>query len=232
MVTGTNPFDAGSTAGSIARILEADPPPIPWIGWNETAALGLDRTVRLCLRKRREERYQSSPALVFDLEQLHRALLGADQSPPLSSGSAAARLALPRHPAALWWWECHQVVASIVYTLMVYPAWRARVWIPEPWNLMFFFALLAAGATAVSVRLHLFFTSRSYPSELSFQRERARPWTRSSDGVFVAALLLAALFIGSDHSEIAALLLAFSVAATVSMLIIEPATARAAFGEK
>ena len=93
-------------------------------------------------------------------------------------------------------------------------------------------ALLAAAATAVSVRLHLFFTSRSYPSELPFQRARARPWTRSSDTVFVAALLLAAVAIGGDHSEIAALLLAVSVAATVSMLIIEPATERAAFREK
>jgi hypothetical protein len=50
--------------------------------------------------------------------------------------------------------------------------------------------------------------------------------------VFVAALLLAALTIGGSHSEIAALLFAVSVAATVSMLIIEPATARAAFSNQ
>ena len=41
-----------------------------------------------------------------------------------------------------------------------------------------------------------------------------------------------ALAIGGDHAEIAALLLAISVAATVSTLIIEPATARAAFPDQ
>ncbi len=112
---------------------------------------------------------------------------------------------------------------------MVYPAFRARVWIPKPWSLLIFFSLLAAAATAISVRLHLFFTSRSYPSQLSFQRSRARPWIHSSDALFAAGLLLDALAIASDHSAIAALLLAVSVAAAVSMLIIEPATARAAF---
>jgi hypothetical protein len=50
--------------------------------------------------------------------------------------------------------------------------------------------------------------------------------------VLVAVLLLAALAIGGEHPEIAALMLAVSVAATVSMLIIEPATARAAFPDQ
>jgi len=52
------------------------------------------------------------------------------------------------------------------------------------------------------------------------------------DRYLMAALLVTALAIGGDHAEIAALLLAVSVAATVSTLIIEPATARAAFPDQ
>jgi len=227
MAAGTNPFDAGTATASIVRILETDPPPLP-----SHEAAGLDRIVSRCLQKRREDRYPSTLALVHDLEQLHRTSLDAGQFRPLPEHGDTAPQGGSQHVAARWWWECHQVVASVVYALMLYPGWHARVWISRPWNMLFFFALLTAAATAVSVRLHLFFTSRSYPSELPFQRARARPLTRSSDTAFVAALLLAAVAIGSDHSEVAALLLAVSVAATVSMLIIEPATERAAFRER
>ena len=170
-------------------------------------------------------------ALVYDLEQLYRASLEAGPFATLPA-SPAGSLQGPAPGSARAWWERHQVVASVVYALTIYPAWHARVWIAKPWNMFLFFALLAAAASAISVRLHLFFTSRSYPSELAFQRQRVRGLTRLSDTVFVVALLLAALAIGADHSLIAALLLTVSVATTVSMLIIEPATARAAFSDQ
>ena len=194
---------------------------------------GLDRIVSRCLRKRREDRYESTLALVHDLEQLHRNMRSLGQSG--SAGRQPRRRTLRQaahHITARWWWECHQVVASVVYALMIYPAWHARLWISKPWNMFFFFALLAAAATAVSVRLHLFFTSRSYPSELSFQRARAVPWTRSSDTVFAAGSPAGRSGHRRRPLRIAALLLAVSLAATVSMLIIEPATARAAFSEE
>ena len=37
---------------------------------------------------------------------------------------------------------------------MIYPAWHARVWLPAPWGMLFFFTVLAAAATSVTVRLH------------------------------------------------------------------------------
>ena len=225
MATGTNPFEAETATASIARILEAEPAPLQFIGAGAPA--GVEKIVTRCLRKRREDRYDSTLALVQDLERLQRGLLPADR--PAAADGAGLDQAAVQKRAALWWWECHQAVASIVYALMVYPAFRARLWIPKPWSLILFFSLLAAAATAVSVRLHLYFTSRSYSSQLTSQRARARPWTQSSDAIFAATLLLDAMAIASDHSAVAALLLAVSVAATVSMLIIEPATAGAAF---
>ncbi|MEP7308643.1 MAG: serine/threonine-protein kinase [Acidobacteriota bacterium] len=225
MATGTNPFDAKTATASIARILEAEPAPLHFTGTGAFA--GVEQVVTRCLRKRREDRYDSTLALIQDLEQLQRGLLPAAQ--PAAGDASGSHQSGAHHRAALWWWECHQVVASVVYALMVYPAFRSRLWIPKPWSLILFFSLLAAAATAVSVRLHLYFTSRSYPSQLASQRAGARPWTRWSDAVFAIGLLLNALAISGDHSAVAALLLAVSVAVTVSMLIIEPATAGAAF---
>jgi len=227
MATGTNPFEGGTVTASIARILEADPPPLPL---TSSESAGLDRIVSRCLRKRREERYGSTLALVDDLERLHRSSLDETKT-AVTARTAGPRASMPP-VTARWWWECHQVVVSVVYTLTLYPAWHTRLWISKPWNLLFFFTALAAAATAVSVRLHLFFTSRSYPSELPVQRRHTAAWTRTSDIAFVAALLLITLSIGGDHSAIGALLLTVSIAATVSMLIIEPATARAAFRDK
>lgn len=195
---------------------------------------GLERIVAACLRERPEDRYQSTQALVRDLELLERGAApsarprGDEQgvSPAVSPAVSPTDTLTPR-----WWWECHQIAASVVYALMLYPAWRARVWLPKPWDSLFFFLALGAAATGVTVRLHLFFTARSYSDELSVQRARALPWTRWSDAAFSIALFLGALAIGGDHSEIAALLLSVSIAAAVASWMIEPVTTRAAFPE-
>jgi hypothetical protein len=131
--------------------------------------------------------------------------------------------------APRWWWETHQVVVSLVYVLVMYPVWHIRPWLPPPWGMLFLLAALAWVAAATSLRLHLWFTSRFYPAELSAQRARTLPLTRGCDGGLAASLLLAALGIGSDHPEFAMLLVTVAVAAAVASFMIEPATTRAAF---
>jgi Kef-type K+ transport system membrane component KefB len=121
------------------------------------------------------------------------------------------------------------VIASAIYALMLYPAWRARIWIPRPFGLLFFFTLLTFAALAASLRLHLWFTARFYPSELSLQRARASIWTRATDAGFSLALVAGALAIGGDHPEIATLFIAVAIAAAVAAWLIEPTTTRAAF---
>jgi hypothetical protein len=132
---------------------------------------------------------------------------------------------------ARWWWEFHQVAVSALHVLMIYPAWHARVWLPAPWGMLFFFAVLAAAAMSVSVRLHLRFTARVYPAELMPQRASSRPWTRGSDAGFSAALMAAGLAFRETHPEVATLFVAVSIAAAVASFVIEPATTRAAFGD-
>ena len=218
MACGTNPFDAGTTPATIARILEVEPPAVSAV--SSSALRGLDGIVATCLRKQAAERYQSTNELVVDLERLQEQALDSRDRPPAADRSGLK----PR-----WWWECHQVVVAAVYALMIYPAWRVRPWIAEPWGLGFFFVVLACASAAVTLRLHLLFASRVLAPELPAQRSRAVNWKRTSDAGFAAALLLGAFAIGGAHPEVATLLVTVAVAATVASFVIEPATTRAAF---
>jgi hypothetical protein len=230
MTCGFNPFEAGTATATIARILETDPPPLPAPG--STGLHPLDRIVTICLRKRVEERYGSTLELVADLERLQADLL-AQRDRGVSTRLPAAPIPVeaPR-PTARWWWDFHQVAVAAVYALMIYPAWHARVWLAAPWGMRFFFAVLAAAATSMTVRLHLRFTARVYPAELMPQRASARPWTRGSDAGFCVALLFAGLALRDTHPEVATLFVAVSIAAAGASLVIEPATTRAAFGDR
>ncbi|MEO8259858.1 MAG: serine/threonine-protein kinase [Acidobacteriota bacterium] len=229
MASGANPFAAGTATATMARILEREPPSL---SERPTAGLrALDRIVATCLRKRADERYASTPELAADLERLQADLPGLD-----AAGGGHPRVGVAigggaRRGAAQWWWAFHQAAVSTVYAVMIYPAWHARVWLPAPWGMLFFFAVLAAAATAVAVRLHLRFTARVYPGELTPQRAQARSWTRSGDAGFSVALLLAGLALRETHAEFATLFVAVAIAAAVASVIIEPATTRAAFGE-
>jgi hypothetical protein len=216
MASGANPFDALSPTSTIARILELKPSPLSTMSHS---GLGkLDQIVATCLRKSPDDRYTSTQQLVGDLERLN-----ADAHSP------ATTVGLEQTWTPKWWWGVHQLVVTTLYLLMLYPAWRVRVWLPQPWGIVFLFFVIACAAVAVTVRLHLWFTYRFYPSELLAQRARARLWTRASDAGLSAALVLAAFGIAKLHPEIATLLIAVSVAASLSSFLIEPATTRAAF---
>jgi hypothetical protein len=112
---------------------------------------------------------------------------------------------------------------------MLYPAWLVRVFLPRPWGMLFFLALLAATATAVSFRLHLWFVSRYPPTELPAQRARSHRPTQSADVAIAACLLGAAFTIAGEHPEFAVLLVAVGISTLVAAFVIEPTTARVAF---
>jgi predicted Ser/Thr protein kinase len=161
---------------------------------------------------------QPSPTARFSsaTELLH-ALEGAGQG--RTRGRAASR----------WWWEFHQGVAALTYWLMVIPVWTARGLIGGAAGRAVFIAALAAVIVAANLRLHLWFTSRFYPGELKWLRARVSRWIHVADWVFALALVAGALLIGDEGSPLAVLLLAFGIGAAVAFLVIEPATARAAF---
>jgi serine/threonine-protein kinase len=230
MASGSNPFEARTLEATIARIRDVDPAAL-----SEVSSCGpqLDRIVAACLCKDPLERYKSTQLLVADLERLHagtspaRAPSARSRRPDVTDTSSGSRALTPR-----WWWEFHQGMVSAVYILMIYAGWRVRAWLPPQAGMLFFFSVLASAAGATSLRLHLWFTSRFYPAELTTQRASARPWTRACDAAFAISFVLAALGIGAMHFDVAALFITVSVATLVASFVIEPATARAAFRRK
>jgi hypothetical protein len=148
---------------------------------------------------------------------------------PLPVASAFRRKESSLMDRPRWWWEFHQAMAALTYWLMVIPAWSARALIGGAAGRAFFIVVLAAVIVAANLRLHLWFTSHFYPRELKWLRARIGRWIQAADWLFALSLVAGALLIGIDESPIAILLLAFGLGAAVAFVVIEPATARAAF---
>jgi hypothetical protein len=238
---GSNPFEAGTRTATFARILEVNPPPLSEA--RRTGLPALDRIVAMCLRKQPSDRYGSTHELVTDLERLQAESSAASrddraQDPGRSrqggqGGQGAQRAQGPRGARAstpYWWWGFHQAAISTVYVLMMYPAWRVRSWLPPPWGTVFLLGTLVCAAAATTLRLHLWFTSRFYPAELTAERRLARIWIRCCDAGLTGSLLVAAFGIATDHQATAMLFITVAVGAALASLVIEPTATRAAFG--
>ena len=117
----------------------------------------------------------------------------------------------------------------MVYWVMVWPAWTGRQLIGGLAGRTLFIAVLLAVSVAATLRLHLWFTSRFYPGELGWARDRSGRWIHLVDWLFVLSLALTGILVGDDRSPVSAVLLAVAVGTAVAFLVIEPATARAAF---
>jgi hypothetical protein len=219
LASGANPLDGGSSGATLARTLEYDPPPLS--GVRDHLSPALARIVGTCLRKDPRERFASGVSLASELD-------AAQRDPHAPRTEPARDRFNPLTP--LWWWECHQLTVTCVYAFALAPAWVARAWLPRPWGMLFFFALLACVAAGAALRLHLWFSARFYPAELTEQRSSALPWTRLSDAGFAALQVAAALAVGDAHPEVSVLLIVVSISALIASFMIEPATARAAFG--
>jgi hypothetical protein len=111
---------------------------------------------------------------------------------------------------------------------MVWPAWHVHRGIGSG-GLFFFFAILAAVVVSANLRIHLWFSSRVYPEHLAAQRADTGRWIRFADCAFVALLVAGGLMLGEDQAAWATLLVSVGVGTAVAFLMIEPATARAAF---
>ncbi len=119
MATSSNPFVGKSRTSTIANILRQDAPPVR--ERNPVVPAELDRIVGKCLRKRREERYQSARDLLVDLSNLRRDLAAAR---PVSAAAAPAApeaappLEIPRGLARSLF-----LVLQLAYLLVYGVAW-------------------------------------------------------------------------------------------------------------
>ena len=220
IASGSNPFEAGTRTGTIARILEVDPAPLSEAC--HTALPALDRIVATCLNKQPSGRYRSTPELVTDLERLRAE---ASTAPGHDGAQRGTHVSTSR-----WWWECHQAVVAAIYVLMMYPAWRVRSWLPPPWGTLFLFVTLACAAVSTTLRLHLWFTSRFHPGELSRERRLAHAGIRWCEAGWTASLLAVAFGTATHHQAVAMLFVTVAIGVALASFVIEPTTTRAAFG--
>jgi hypothetical protein len=208
LLTGRHPFGSGPLPTTIAKVLSAelDPAGIRPDLW---AVIGR------ATQKQPEDRFATMAELLTAL-----------------AGTEAPTL---RHPGTVrtsgtdrGWWERHQVIVAFSYWLMIWPMWHVHTWL-GPYGALIFFGTLAAVIVGGNIRLHLWFTSRTYPSELVEQRANVSQWVRAADIVFAVIMLATGLAIAGDHTGWGALFISFGIGAALAFWIIEPATARAAF---
>lgn len=130
-------------------------------------------------------------------------------------------------PSTRWWWQFHQGMAALVYAAMAYPAWLGRGALGGRLGRGFFILALAAIIVSATLRLHLWFTSRSYPNQLKWTRRRHARWLQIADWLFVLTLAGGGLLIGD--SPLGILLMSVAIGAGAAFLVVEPVTTRAAF---
>jgi predicted Ser/Thr protein kinase len=177
--------------------------------------------VSRCLQLDPADRYQTAHDLKVALQQ------ALEQTTRVTAG---AEPAAQTRTSSLWWWQFHQAAVSVVYAAMLWPAWLARGSIGGTAGNALFVAVLTAAIVAITLRLHLWFTSRFYPAELDWARERARRWVTSADLMLSAGLILAGGLLGDTRPTLAVLQIAVGIGTASASLLVEPATTRAAFG--
>jgi len=173
-----------------------------------------------CIQTDPDDRYRSAPELLAAIE---RELANAN--------AEAGTRTVPAGSPARWWWEFHQAAVSIVYALMVWPTWLARNVIAGQQGNVVFVTVLAAAIVAVTLRLHLWFTSRVNSAELGWVRGRATGWVLVSDAIFAIGLVVAGVLVGDARPVLAVIEIAVAVGAAAAFAVVEPATTRAAFGQ-
>ena len=172
-----------------------------------------------CIQNDPGDRYPSARDLLAALERARTSDAGRESFTSTSS------------PNTRWWWEFHQAAASVVYAVMVWPTWLARNVIGGQQGNAIFIAVLAAAIVAVTLRLHLWFTSRFYPAELEWARARAVAWMLASNTVFLMGLVVAGALVGEARPVLAVIEIAVAVGAGAAFTVVEPATTKAAFGQ-
>jgi dipeptidyl aminopeptidase/acylaminoacyl peptidase len=115
MLTGVRAFKRDTAAETMTAILNEDPPELSLVG--SAIAPALERTVRHCLEKAPEQRFQSARDLAFDLESF-------------STLTPAGLVAAPKPAAARSWW--YAVAAAALLALGGLAAWRMTIAMRTP----------------------------------------------------------------------------------------------------
>ena len=114
---------------------------------------------------------------------------------------------------------------------MAWPAWEVHRWTGR-YGVLIFLATIVVIVIAANLRLHLWFTSRTFPSEIPAQRAHVGRWILMADCGFALLMVATGIVIADAHTGWSALFVAFGLGSALGFLIIEPTTARAALDKQ
>jgi predicted Ser/Thr protein kinase len=229
LAAGTHPFEGRDSNSMIDRIQHEEPPNLSsqqLSSLDAGLAARLDRVIRVCLQKDPQHRYRRTADLVADLDALRDGSPLSVDSRPKAVRASSDR---PSAPGPLWWWQFHQLAVCVVYASPLYLVWGVRRGMPSGLGTRLFFLLLTFAVIAVSLRLHLWFTSRFDPARLTRERNALRVPVRMTDWAVVVLLAAFGLYAAGSNPVTTTTLLIVAVASLVASVLIEPARTRAAF---
>jgi hypothetical protein len=186
-------------------------------------AAALDGVIARCLANEPADRYQSTHDVAADLSAVSRG-----PSAGVTRANPAASVPSTAVSSGLWWWQFHEVIISVAYGVLLFCLWLARPWSTSTIGQSLFFVALAGALAAMILRVHLWFTLRSFPDDWLAQRQRAGTWIRLADTTLSVTALVAGIMYSAEQPMAAALFVGSAVAILVAFAIIEPATTRSA----
>jgi serine/threonine protein kinase len=203
LATGHHPFAGANPSVTVARALSAEPD-------LDDVPPALQPIVRTLLEKSAGARFHSAHEV--------RAALTTGARPMPGS----------RRDDAFWWWQFHQATASAFSVALAVAVWLLRDALPAPLGTTIALASIAGALAATTLRLHLWFTTRVYPSEAVAQYRRLTSGTKAADALQALGVAAAGLLLPAHHPVATALLVASAVVLVLVSVVIEPSTARAA----
>jgi predicted Ser/Thr protein kinase len=208
LAAGRHPFGGGDAGSLLAALLEGHTP----VPEAPLVTPAIDSVIRRCLRPRPEDRFASGVELLVAL-----------------NAAVHPGAAIVRAGSAVWWWQFHQVAISIFHAALLVLLWFSRGLFGPPVGNVIFYGALAAETAAVTMRLHLWFSARMEPEVLAAQRARVTRPIMALDVLFGLIVVAAAIKGANVDAPAAPALLTASIISLLSVLVIEPATTRAAF---
>ena len=192
-----------------------------WSGWS--------RTRRSCRSTSALPASTASSAVAFRLLPENRYASGTELYEALRAAIAIA----PSSTATvsngrLWWWQFHQVAVALLCGAVLIPMWLTRGWLGG-WGSAAFLGALVPMTVTIALRLHLWFASqrqsRDVPGAACTTAAMDR---RDRDACSSSLLTVVAIAISGRHDPAAAWLVVTALLLLVSLVVIEPATTRAA----
>jgi hypothetical protein len=231
MAAGQRPFRGNSPTEVIDQILHADP--LPLAGPKATE---LERVVRRCLAKDREERYPTAEELLVDLRAVARRISGGPRSTPTQAlpameqdrPSLHRRSPATARPRRLW--ELDLVLAILFSPVLVYVAWFAQKLIVGGRPLILFYMVVLSVCLAAILRGSLLAMAAFGARGLASEARRHTRLLRWADLITSAALLVLAVSLEvSTYVVTFSLLAGLAAVGLVRAVMLTPVMLREAF---